>query len=278
LHESEKTDIMAEIVRSETKGRNLSDMTTWPRTDMHLHATHYRLEGARENMTVSNIVRHLEAEEYVAAGIVEHLDTHPKHPLHCLEALVVEFHSLSSSLDLFVGAELEYQQDAITIPEAPAIKRRLGLDYFLGAAHGVGEGVTNTASFIEDHHRRLMGIVERCSFVDIVAHPWSEGHRFARTGQIEAWRFELIPERYLREFIDAAKHHGKAIEINHKALADADDPAFKHYLDMLCSSDVQVTVGSDAHSMERIDTVTPLNDLLQGAGFHPERLWQPVRS
>ena len=120
---------------------------------MHLHATHYRLEGARENMTVSNIVRRLEAEEYVAAGIVEHLDTQPKHPLHCLEAMVAEFRPLSSYLDLYVGAELDYQQDAITISEAPAIKHRLGLDYYLGAAHGVGEDVTNTISFIEDHHR-----------------------------------------------------------------------------------------------------------------------------
>jgi len=251
-------------------------MTTWPYTDMHLHATHYRLEGARDDMTVSNVVRRLEAEGYVAAGIVEHLDTNPKHPLHCLEALVAEFRSLTSPLQLFVGAELDYQQNAITIPEAPDIKRRLGLDYCLGAAHGVGEGVTSTAAHIEDHQRRLMGIVEQCDFVDIVAHPWSEAHRYARLGQIEGWRFELIPERYLREFIDAAIHFGKAIEVNRKALAVADDPAFRRYLGMLRESGVPVTVGSDAHSMDRIDVIDPLNALLQDAGFTPDRLWRPV--
>lgn len=252
-------------------------MIDWPRTDMHLHATHYRLEGARENMTVSNIVRFLETKGYLTAGIVEHLDTNPKHPLCCLEALVAEFRLLSSSMDLFVGAELDYQQDAITIAEAPAIKQRLGLDYCLGAAHGIGENITSTSTYIEDHHRRLMGIVEQCDFVDIVAHPWCGGQKYAERGQIESWHFEFIPEHYLREFIDAAKHHGKAIEINHKALADARDPAFTHYLDLLCASGVQVTVGSDAHSMERIDTVAPLNALLQNAGFHPDRLWRPVR-
>jgi len=225
---------------------------------------------------VTHIVEHLEARSYAAAGIVEHLDTNPKHPLRCLEALVAEFRSLSSSLDLYVGAELDYQGAGITIPEAAALKRRLGLDFYLAAAHGLGEGVNSAAAYIEDHHRRLMGIVERCDDVDIVAHPWSEGARFASRGQIEAWRFERIPERYLREFIDAAVHHGKAIEVNRKALAVADDPAFRRYLGMLRESGVPVTVGSDAHSMDRIDVIDPLNALLQDAGFTPDCLWRPA--
>jgi histidinol phosphatase-like PHP family hydrolase len=252
-------------------------MTHWPRTDLHIHATHYRLSGAQHDMTVANIARRLESEDYAFAGIVEHLDTNPKHPLSCLEALVAEFRSLSGPLDLYVGAELDYQGDAISIPEAPALKRSLGLDYTLGAAHGLGEGVTSAAAYIEDHHRRLMGIVECCPYVDIVAHPWCEGVRFASRGQVERWRFELIPERYLREFIDAAIYHGKAIEVNRKALAIADDPAFKRYLGMLRETGVPITVGSDAHSMDRIDSINPLNVLLQDAGFTPECLWKPVR-
>jgi histidinol phosphatase-like PHP family hydrolase len=253
-------------------------MTHWPRTDLHIHATHYRLAGAQIEMTVTHIARHLEGAGYAYAGIVEHLDTNPKHPLSCLEALVAEFRSLSSPLDLYVGAELDYQGDAISIPQAQALKRRLGLDYTLAAAHGLGEGVTTTAAYIEDHHRRLMGIVERCPYVDIVAHPWSEGARFASRGRLETWRFELIPERYLREFIDAAIHHGKAIEVNHKALATANDPAFKRYLGMLREAQVPVTVGSDAHSMDRIDRIAPLEALLLDAGFTPDRLWRPARS
>lgn len=253
-------------------------MVDWPRTDMHLHATHYRLISPQESMTVTNIVRHLEAASYAAAGIVEHLDTNPKHPIDCLEALVAEFRSVASSLDLFVGAELDYQRDGITIREAPAIKRRLGLDYYLAAAHGIGKDVSGMAAFIDEHHRRLMGIVEQCDYVDVVAHPWSEGRRFVGGSQSGAWRFDLIPERYLREFIDAARDHGKAIEINRKALADAHDPAFKHCLEMLCHAGVQVTVGSDAHSMERIGSIDPLNALLQEAGFSPKHLWRPVRA
>ena len=32
-------------------------MTDWPRTDLHAHATFYRLHGARPEMTVANILR-----------------------------------------------------------------------------------------------------------------------------------------------------------------------------------------------------------------------------
>lgn len=257
-------------------------MYGWPRTDLHLHATHYRLEGAQPEMTVANILRRVKGEGYLTAGIVEHLDTNPKHPLSCLEGLVAEFRALSNAresardgtLAAYVGAELDYQGTAISIPDAPAIKERLGLDYFLAGVHGLGEGVTSTATFIEDHHRRLMGIVQ-APYVDVVVHPWCGGHSYARRGQIEAWGFGRVPERYLVELIDAALQTGKAIEINHKVLADAEDPAFQHYLGLLRASGVLVTVGSDAHSMERVGNVEPLNALLRDAGFGPDRLWRP---
>jgi histidinol phosphatase-like PHP family hydrolase len=144
----------------------------------------------------------------------------------------------------------------------------------LGGVHGLGEGVTDAQAYVEDHHRRLMGIAA-CPYVDVVVHPWCGGHSYARRGRIEGWRFEWIPERYLVEFLDAAVSSGKAVEINAKVLADANDPAFAHYLELLRESGVPVTVGSDAHDIERVGNVDPLNALLWDAGFGPERLWRP---
>ena len=251
-------------------------MDHWPHTDLHLHATYYRLEGARPEMTVANIVRRVRDAGYAAAGIVEHLDTHPKHPLSCLEALVAEFRALveeqaaaqDGTLDRYVGAELDGQEAGISIPDAQAIKERLGLHYCLGGVHGLGEHVTSVQAYVEDHHRRLMGIVASPT-VDVVVHPWCGGHSYARRERIEGWRFEWIPERLLIELIDGAVQTGKAIEINAKVRADVEDPAFHHYLDLLRDSGVPVTVGSDAHSMERVGTIDPLiasiSTLLMGA-------------
>jgi len=250
-------------------------MIDWPLTDMHIHATRYRLSAPDQEMSVSRIAERLERLGYHAAGIVEHLDTNPKHPVTCLESLVSEFRSVASSVRLYVGAELDYQGGAISVPDAPRIKERLGLDYYLAAAHGMGEGVRDARSFIEDHHRRLMGIAEGCDYVDIVAHPWVEGSKFAARGLIEEWDLGMVPQAHLREFVEATRQSGKAIEISRKVLAHAEEPAFREYLVMLQESGVCVVVSSDAHSMEAIGGATPLNSLLAEAGFGPERLWTP---
>lgn len=252
----------------------MPDITNWPRTDMHLHATAYRLQNPRPDMTVRGIVRCLEQQGYATAGIVDHLDTSPKHPLASLRALVADLRLVTSPIALFAGAELDYQGAGITIPQAAALKEELGLDYCLGAAHGAGEGVTTAAAWIENQHRRLVGLAV-CPEVDVIAHPWAEGHGLARRGRIETWSFELIPERYLDEWLAAVRENKKAIELNYRVLADAANPAFHHYLSKLRASGVPVTIGSDAHSTDRIDVVDPLNALLQDAGFTPRRLWRP---
>ncbi|NLD44242.1 MAG: hypothetical protein GX657_12195 [Chloroflexi bacterium] len=253
-------------------------MDHWPLSDMHVHATRYRLEGARQEMTVANIARHLESLGCQSAGIVEHLDTAPKHPLSCLEHLVAEFRTVRSSCALYVGAELDFQGQAISIPDAAAIKERLGLDFYLAAAHGVGEGVRTVTAFIEDHHRRLMGIVTRCPYVDVVAHPWVEAPRFAERGRIDRWDWSLVPEHYLREFVEAAAAHGKAIEISRKALSSADSPVFRAFLGMIRDAGARVTTSTDAHSMAEMGNLARLTELLAAAGLAPASLWQPAAS
>jgi len=190
--------------------------------------------------------------------------------------MVDEFRSICSPVELFVGAELSYRDGAITFPDAAQVKRRLALDYYLAAAHGIGDGITSRAAFVQDYHSRLMGIVEQCDYVDIIAHPWSDGHGLVRRGIASDWRFECVPERYLREFVDAAKCHGKAIEVNRKVLADASDPAFAQYLRLLRDAHVPFTVASDAHSVDQIGSTGPLNALLQKAGLDCACLWKPT--
>jgi histidinol phosphatase-like PHP family hydrolase len=225
-------------------------------------------------MSVAAILERTRAEGYAAVGVVEHLDTAPKHPLSCLEALVAEFRRLSPAVDAYVGAELDYRGDAITIPDAAVIKRTLGLDYYLAAAHGAGDGVDGARAYAEDQYRRLMGILS-CDYVDVVAHPWSGGHSLVRRGVLEHWSFGMIPEQMLRQFVQATGDSGKAIELNRKALADVDDPAFAAYLRLLRDRGVAVSIGSDAHAMSAIGGTDELVDLIREAGLLPAQLWRP---
>jgi histidinol phosphatase-like PHP family hydrolase len=119
-----------------------------------------------------------------------------------------------------------------------------------------------------------MGILA-CDYVDVVAHPWAGAHSLVRRGVIEHWQFGLVPPWMLREFVDAARERGKAIELNRKALADAGDPAFDAYLCLLHDARVPISIGSDAHAMSAIGGADALLDLLQGAGIPPTQLWRP---
>jgi len=265
-------------------------MNNWPKTDFHIHATVHRLGNPQEDMTVANLVRRCEALSYSSVGIVEHLDRSPKHPLSCLEELVEEFRSVrrrvsaSSSLDLFVGAELDIVDtnrpvdEGTSVARTREIKERLGLDYFLGAVHGVGSDVASAEAYIADHHRKLMALVEDCDFVDVVAHPWVTGHKLVQRGLMDDWHFGAIPEQMLEAFAQALVDHGKAFELNGKARKDFGDPAYRQFVRMLKDAGVAISIGSDAHRMEAVGTTSPLDEFLQEMDVPPRQIWTPKRT
>lgn len=252
-------------------------MTTWPKTDFHLHATRYRLGNPRPEATVANMVARCEALGYQQVGIVEHLDDSPKHPLHCLEALLAEFRAVVSPVKLYAGAELDINEDDMSVPEHASLKESLGLDYYLASVHSLGPDVRDIPSFIQDHHRRTMLLVERYDQVDVIAHPWATGQSLVRRGMAPEWRFEFIPPAYLHELADGLRQQGKALELNGKARAHFDDPAFVAFMDMVRGFGVPVSIGSDAHSLERVGETAELDAFLQERGFGPGQLWTPER-
>ena len=252
-------------------------MSDWPRTDFHLHATHYRLGDNQTDMTVSHIVDRCEALGYSDIGIVEHLDKSPKHPGHCLESLVAEFRTVSSPMRVSVGAELDIANDEMSVPDTARTKERLGLDYCLASVHSTGPDVKDVPSFIEDHHRRTMLLVERYGQVDVIAHPWATGRSLVRRGIAAKWRFEFIPEAYLAEFVDGLRTCGKAVELNGKAIAHFQDASFRDYMSKIRDARVPVSIGSDAHRDERIGSTQRLDSFLHEMGFGPEQIWRPER-
>ena len=252
-------------------------MSDWPRTDFHLHATKYRLGDNQPDMTVSHIVERCEALGYSDIGIVEHLDKSSKHPVHCLKSLIAEFRTLSSPMRISVGAELDIDGDEMSVPNTVQIKERLGLDYCLASVHSIGSDVIDISSFIEDHHRRTMILVERYDQVDVIAHPWATGRSLVRRGIAAEWRFEFIPETYLSEFVDGLRACGKAVELNSKAIAHFHDASFRDYMSKVRDARVPVSIGSDAHRDERIGSTPPLDSFLREMGFGPEQIWLPER-
>ena len=149
------------------------------------------------------------------------------------------------------------------------------MDYYLGAVHEIGRNVTNVESFIEDHHGKLMALVTDCDFVDVIAHPWVIGHKYAARGVIDSWRFAYIPEEMLKEFAQAMVDHGKVLELNSSAQLDFDDPMFGQFMSMAKEAGVAIAIGSDAHEMDAVGNSLPLDVFAQKMDFQPRHIWMP---
>ena len=252
-------------------------MASFPRTDLHVHATRYRKHGRRDDMTVAGVVRRCEEVSLQVVGIVEHLNSDAKHPVQCLEGLVEEFRGVSSELSLLVGAELDILDGRGVVSGSQEIKDRLGLDYFLGAVHGLVEDASSAGEFFERYHKLVMGAVEGCPFVDAIAHPWCVGRALEARGLVDEWSFERIPERYRRELAQALAECGKAVEVNAKAQAAFADPAFREFVRSCRDAGVKAMAGSDAHSMERIGDSRVVDEFLMEMAFPAEQIWTPAR-
>ena len=250
----------------------MKELRRFPRTDFHVHASYYRSEGRREEMTVSGVLRRCEEMSFEAVGVVEHLNRSPKHPLECLRALAAEAREVSSGVALFVGAELDVLDERGAVTGSEETKNELGLDYYLAAVHALATAAPSTEEFVEKNHRRLMGVVENCPAVDVIAHPWCAGRSLGAGG---GWSFERVPEKYRQELTEALAGSGKAFEVNTKAERDFPDAAYRDFIRGLRDAGVKVAVGSDAHSMERVGASRVIDEFLGELGFSSGQLWTP---
>ena len=241
-----------------------------------MHATYYRTHGRREEMTVSAIVRRCEELGLDALGAVEHLNESPEHPIECLRALAEEARGVSSGLALFVGAELDVLDERGTVTASEEVKRELGLDYFLAAVHGLVSDVSSVEEFVERNHRVLMGVAVNCRFADVLAHPWCVGHSLEARG-IDGWSFERLPETRQDELIAALAENKKAFELNARARQDFADPAYREFILKLRDAGVKLAVGSDSHSMEKLDASECIGGFLEEMDFPAGQIWTPER-
>lgn len=254
--------------------------TSLSHTDFHIHATYFRTETAREDMTVAGVVARCEALGLDAVGIGEHQNYKPKHPLHCIRDLANEYANVSSSaVQLFLGTEVDILDDEGGVSSSPELKAELGLDYHLAAVHSVAGMPSDTLEgFISGMHRRLMGATERCHFVEAIAHPWARRRALPEAGVEAGWPFGLIPKVYLEEWTEALAKAGKAVEINTSSQDDFGDPDYRAFLLGLRQAGVKVSVGSDAHDMERIGTTLATDAFLAEMGFKSGDTWMPEKA
>ena len=245
-----------------------------PRTDFHIHASRYRNVDPRPDMTPASIVRRCAELGLDVVGLLEHVNQSPKHPLDCYLEMTKAFRAAEMPVAAFLGAELDaLPGGGLSGPED--IRDRAGLDYVIGSVHTISPETKSVDDFVEDNHRLLMELATSSNGADVVGHPWAIGRWLQNRGVVEEWRFEYIPERFLRELVEALADTGKAIEINTRSEGDFDDPACRAFAQMVHSAGVKASVGSDAHNMEDLERSLAINAFLAEMGFTAEQVWRP---
>ena len=250
-------------------------MPAFPRTDFHIHATHYRTQRQREDMTVAGIVSRCEELDFTAIGVMEHLHHSPTPSVECVGQIVAEARGISTNISLWAGAELDILDGTGAVSGPPDLKQEVGLDYLLAAVHGALREVTSFGELLEANHELLMGVVKHCDPVDVIAHPWAGLRSLALREGREEWSFARIPQSYQGELLQALLDHGKALELNSRATRDFDDPAFIDFISEAGGKGVRVAIGSDAHGMDRVGASLELDRFLQDTEFPPDQIWLP---
>ncbi len=249
-------------------------MRSIPRTDLHVHATRYRLEP-RPEVTVGAVVRQCQALGVDAVGVVEHLNDDPRHPLECLQRLMLDFQAAASPPVLFAGAELDILDERGTVSGSAEVLQELGLDYCLAAVHSLGQDVHDLNEYLARRHALLMGVVEGCPFADVIAHSWCVGGDVVARGFADQWDFSLIPARYLEEFIQGLARTGKVMEVNRTDVEAENDTGYREFLQVARKAGVRVSVGSDAHDLGSIGCSLAICEFLERAGFSAGDIWTP---
>jgi len=251
-------------------------MPPLPRTDFHIHATGYTGGDGASDMTVGRIVPRYAELGFEAIGILEHLSDSAPGSVEAMRRIVADVRAAPrDGLRIAVGAEFNIHDDRGAVSGSAALKEELGLDYCLAAVHGFSRRYPTLDDFLRTYHGKIMGVVEHCDFVDVIAHPWNEPHKMVTRGALEAWRFSFVPDRLLDEFIEALAAHGTAMEVSTRFAADFAEPAFRDYLLRARRAGVKVAVGSDAHALPDTGSSTLVDAFLADLGFQADDLWRP---
>ncbi|MCC6445818.1 MAG: hypothetical protein IT210_20485 [Armatimonadetes bacterium] len=175
------------------------------------------------------------------------------------------------------GAEL-----AVGLPEEE--RRRLGIEYVVAGVHWPLYVPYEADAITRDYHRQLLFLA--CHpMVTIIAHPWWWMGRWRDTDGIyrsDPWLddFTRIPAAMHREFSEAVRANGKAVEINLGAMilnptyTERFRWQYGEYLAALQSEGVTLSIGSDCHDAIYGSDFDRAEQILERLGIDMSILWR----
>ncbi|MBQ9087288.1 MAG: hypothetical protein IJY46_00760 [Lentisphaeria bacterium] len=242
-------------------------------SDYHIHASFYRVKRETDDPgpTAAEQVAAARAAGSVYVGVLEHCNASSKHPFYCLEELSNEYYSPGFPAEnVFLGVEADLNDDGSDFC-GQAGREKLQLHYVTGSVHCSPEKISSIEEYLAWEHRCIINALKYNPNVDIIGHPFGEGKRWVKSGDIACWHWGLIPENYLEDILHLASETGKALEINR---GDFDDPVYMDFLRKMRDSNIIFEVGSDAHIPGNCVKAAVRTQKLDELGFKKENHWR----
>lgn len=245
-------------------------------SDYHIHASFYRVKAAAAvpGPTAAEQLAAAREAGSVYVGIVEHCNDSPKHPFYCLEELAAEFYSPEFPRDnVFFGVEADLEDDGSDFCGKDG-REKLGLHYLIGSVHDSPKSGKTIEEYIAREHKCITNALKYNSNIDFIGHPFGEGHRWERSGDIPLWHWGLIPQNFLEDILHFAKESGKALEINRPYF---EDPVYLDFLKRIRDEKILFEVGSDAHAPGSCPAAAERTKKLEELEFKEEYHWRPFK-
>lgn len=247
--------------------------------DFHIHTTY--LKCANETMTVPAILRRCEDLGLQTIAITDHLNSPEFLPQH--ELIKRDLAETETSLEVFFGAEVNVinaETGAVSIDQAQI--EQGGFELVIGGVHASYYEQPDKRGIIELQQRLMLAVVAN-PLIDVLVHPWWFGGAEFRPGGSMEWFRDMsdIPDDYARELGEAALAHNTAIEANWSAIwgnpqySEEFKQGYNQYFKTIADTGVRISISTDAHDINMLDGIHPMQDVLDHLGVPHSQLWRP---
>jgi histidinol phosphatase-like PHP family hydrolase len=248
--------------------------------DYHIH-THY-VGCANETMTIPAILERCKALGRTSIAITDHRDDDGRRDKNQLIRDELE-RTDPGDLEVFFGCELNIQNLDADVVVDDQMKRDESFEIIIGGSHSTWYEIGSaTVPEIIERQCDLMCKAAANPMLDVLVHPWWFGDgEFNEQFKGEFTSLEMVPDEWTRKLAEICVENDTAIEVNTCAslLYGPTDNAFKEsykaYLARFVELGCSVSLGTDAHDINGLDTVTVGEKAIEELGIPEERIWHP---
>lgn len=247
--------------------------------DYHIH-THY-VGCANETMTIPAILERCKALGRTSIGITDHRDDDDRDKNKLIRQELER--TDPGELEVFFGCELNTQNLDGDVVLDEQMKRDEGFEIVIGGSHTTwfddGEA---TVPEIIDRQCGLLCKAAANPIIDVLVHPWWFGREQFEAQLKEGFRsLDMVPDEWTRRLAEICVENDTAIELNTCAILlypptdDAFKESYKKYVARFVELGCTISLGTDAHDINNLDTVTVGEEAIEEIGVPDEQIWRP---